>query len=523
MSTPAVTVYINGDSAQLGEELTKSSQAIRDFGAVSEEAGAATKFSMLEARGSVQLLAGEFGEHVPREISRMIATIPGIGVALESILPIMGAVWAIGKIEKWAEANKKAAQDLTDEQKAAYDAATTGAEKFMKAQEASIKATYELAIAQASGDKIRQDQLRIDEAVALGKAQDSNISKMEQEREVLRGIVAEAENEGRALKATQAERAAHPLGKGGAGGGLPVTEDVDAKAQKARDTINDLTALIEAASLRGLENQAKVIDGIAKEGNDRVEAAKKAARAEEEAFKKYSEIMHRAMEERKRDAIDYENLQVQVNNFIVDAHVAMNKEMDQNNADIRKEEDYWLDSGLKAEQKAADEKVKIAEKAAKDAEKAAKEAAKIQEEELKHLSSELTRTFNETLFHGKNLWRGLEQVGVQAMESIITKTVEAEVAEMLEGKSAQLAHAKAWATGAGSAVSWYSDYRPYSRPDCCCGWLCCCDGLRVWWRGPRFRTHSDSRARRRDGYHPATDGADEEQHGQRPRSDAHPL
>ena len=52
MSTPAVTVYINGDSAQLGEELTASSQAVREFAAVSEEAGAATKFSMMEARGS---------------------------------------------------------------------------------------------------------------------------------------------------------------------------------------------------------------------------------------------------------------------------------------------------------------------------------------------------------------------------------------------------------------------------------------------------------------------------------------
>ena len=39
----------------------------------------------------------------------------------------------------------------------------------------------------------------------------------------------------------------------------------------------------------------------------------------------------------------------------------MNKEREQNDADVRKLENFWLESGLAAERKAADEKVKIAE------------------------------------------------------------------------------------------------------------------------------------------------------------------
>ena len=123
MSTPAVTVYINGDSAQLGEELGKAIQAIRDAGGSVEQA--ATKFSMLEARGSVQLLASEFGVHVPREISRMIAAIPGIGVAMEGILPAMAAVWAVVEIEKYITKMREAEVAVSEGLSKALEATTT--------------------------------------------------------------------------------------------------------------------------------------------------------------------------------------------------------------------------------------------------------------------------------------------------------------------------------------------------------------------------------------------------------------
>jgi predicted metal-dependent HD superfamily phosphohydrolase len=128
MSTPAVTVYINGDSAQLGEELGKAIQAIRDAGGSVEQA--ATKFSMLEARGSVQLLASEFGVHVPREISRMVASIDGLGPVLQNMVGIMAAVWAITAIEKYITKMREAEAAVSEGFSKALEATTTRSDEL---------------------------------------------------------------------------------------------------------------------------------------------------------------------------------------------------------------------------------------------------------------------------------------------------------------------------------------------------------------------------------------------------------
>jgi hypothetical protein len=378
---------------------------------------------MLEARGSVQLLAGEFGEHVPREISRMIATIPGIGIALQEILPIMGAVWALEKIYAWAEANKKAAQDLTDEQKAAYDAATTGAEKFMKAQEASIKATYELAIAQASGNPIRQDQLRVAEAIALGKAQDNNIATMEREREVLRGIVAEEEKKAQSIRDVAAEQAAYTP----TGGAVANTSDEDAKGQKARDTISDLTALIEAASLRGDGIQAKVIDGIAKEGKDRADAAKAAERSAEQTAKALEKQQEASQ---KYWAKDGENMRKD----IAEALQLSEKEVTERERmtnEGRVADDAVADEIRKREKKDHDEKLKLWEEEEAVRKKLAKQAEEVEkkrEEAFMRGEEKIARTFNDsfskTLVEGGNFSKAMTQMGEKMLEEMIQQEME---------------------------------------------------------------------------------------------------
>jgi chemotaxis protein histidine kinase CheA len=448
MSTPAVTVYINGDSAQLGQELTASSQAIRDFGAVSEEAGAATKFSMMEARGSVVLLGEEFGVHAPREISRMIAAVPGIGIALQNLLPIMGAVWAVGKIYEWAEAHRKATQDLTDEQKAAYEAATTGAEKFLKAQEASIKATYALAIAQASGDKIKQGQLRVEEAEALGRAQDDNMAKMQGELEHQKSIVAEEEKKAEAIRASQAERAKHPLGKGGAGGGLPATEDEDAKAQAARDNIDKLTALIEAASLKDLELQAQAITGthtVSKEKMDAAEKAEKALEKEQETSKAYWEK-------------DRANMQKD----LADAQRAAEKERAEKERLAHEEFEATQAVGTevkKMDDKAAAEKKKRLEQEEHEREKHNHkiiEMEKKKAEEMKHvedrIAGDVSRTVAHSLFEAKSLGAGFEQVAKQMGEDMVQALIRWAIQELLS--HTLMKKSAATLAGANMTASW---------------------------------------------------------------------
>ena len=75
----------------------------------------------------------------------------------------------------------------------------------------------------------------------------------------------------------------------------------------------------------------------------------------------------------------------------------MNQELEQNDADVRKMEEFWLASELSAEKKAADEKVRIAKEEYKQKEAAAKDAAEqgikldkmLAEVEKKHAEQEL--------------------------------------------------------------------------------------------------------------------------------------
>ena len=76
------------------------------------EAGESLDHSMVESRGAVVLLGEQFGVHTPREISRLIATIPGIGLALSSVLPILAAVWAVEKIIEWHKHVQEAQEAL---------------------------------------------------------------------------------------------------------------------------------------------------------------------------------------------------------------------------------------------------------------------------------------------------------------------------------------------------------------------------------------------------------------------------
>jgi hypothetical protein len=103
---------LEANTATFSGDLGKASGKLKVFADDAEAAGERVDFSMREARGSLMLMGDEFGIHLPREIRTMIAEMPGIGIALESLLPIMGAVFAVGMIAKWMEAHKKAQEEL---------------------------------------------------------------------------------------------------------------------------------------------------------------------------------------------------------------------------------------------------------------------------------------------------------------------------------------------------------------------------------------------------------------------------
>ena len=136
MSTPAVGVLIQGDNqagpaivevqAQL-DSLGASAQAMADK--MSAAAGQ-TKFSMMEAKGTLALVGEEIGVSIPRHVRTFIAELPGVGVALEAafsataLFVLLDVVVRVAeKVGEWYDKltmasatqkeNEKEAQDLT--------------------------------------------------------------------------------------------------------------------------------------------------------------------------------------------------------------------------------------------------------------------------------------------------------------------------------------------------------------------------------------------------------------------------
>ncbi len=107
-----LTVDLLANTATFTADLGKAGNSLDELGKKAAHAGDGIDVSMRAARGSLMLIGDEFGVHLPREIRTMIAEIPGIGLALEAILPIMGVVFAAKMIYEFIEANEKAAREL---------------------------------------------------------------------------------------------------------------------------------------------------------------------------------------------------------------------------------------------------------------------------------------------------------------------------------------------------------------------------------------------------------------------------
>ena len=180
-----LVVNLKAQTASFTDSMGKTRQCFVDFKEDAAGAGQAMDFSMREARGSLMVMEHELGVHLPREINTLIASVPGVGAAFQTLLPIMGVVFAAGLIYKFVEDNKKAAAQVAEAwTKNADTTNSVFASLGDKLLEVGIKADH--LAKNDVGALLKQLQLIdrqtfagiISETVKLGKSAEDAFSKM---------------------------------------------------------------------------------------------------------------------------------------------------------------------------------------------------------------------------------------------------------------------------------------------------------------------------------------------------------
>src|SRR5271157_2526340 len=317
-------VNLKAGTAEFTGPLSDARASLGDFGTAAREAGQKAEFSMREARGSMMLMEHELGVRLPREMNTLIAGIPGIGVAMEALLPILGVVFAVKFITDWVEAHRKATEEM----------AAAHARFGTVAQEVFNGLDDRLLQAGKKADELRGDHLAalnkeltlIDHATlkdlakefeALGKSADAVFDGLKAKWYEIGSGSAGAKNALTEFGAQYEQLLA--LGKGGEAndllkGTLTSAEKTlatmrAAKAEASGDTMEEQgggpsekelssqEALV-ATLQRMVTVKGKLAELNAKErGNDLTEAAQKAAREQTTAAEKMFEDIQRKREE----------------------------------------------------------------------------------------------------------------------------------------------------------------------------------------------------------------------------------
>jgi len=180
-----LTIRIEGDASGAAASFTFTEEQLKKLKSSLDEIGPGgitkipvvakeAEYSMMEARHSAMLFGEETGVHIPRAVASMLASIGPVGAIMAAAFPILAAVAlfevvskGIEKFNKWYEA----LSNITAEEQKAFDQATKVAKENLKNVEAQIKGTYDLAIAQAHGDPIKQAALKVEMQKSLISAQ----------------------------------------------------------------------------------------------------------------------------------------------------------------------------------------------------------------------------------------------------------------------------------------------------------------------------------------------------------------
>lgn len=456
----------------MGEAAKSARSAFDDIRDSAREAGEGVREStrgmgghMMEARHGVMMLGEEFGVHLPRGITTFIASLGPVGAAMEEAFPflaiILGATLLIEHLVKVSDAADKAAEDG----RKMADGFTTG---LIDAQLEVVKAETEIRklAGEPAWDLLAQE-LQLKDA----KKGYENISHLEGKvKELLEVAHASSnwnpfnwfDNSGDVANKVKALKAEMDGKSQSEQGGILAQELV------AQTKILEQRRASSDASATELQNQAKYVDFLNEETALIQTQAYAASKGDEAQAKKgHADEAKKAEEAAKKRA----EAEEKINKLIVTAHKAMNQELEQNDADVRKMEEFWLSSELSAEKKAADEKVRIAKEEYRQKEAAAKEAAEqgikldkmLAEVEKKHAEQELrlaekraavVKHFaDEAIFSNRSVAAVAEQMGKQMLQSLISNTLEGLMVRKSAAAAERLEDAGAWARGAGKAVA----------------------------------------------------------------------
>src|ERR1039458_8760947 len=84
-----LTVNLEANTASFTADLGKAGNSLENLSDKATTAGAATDYSMGEARHGVMLLGEEFGIHLPRGLTTFIASLGPVGAAMEIAFPFI--------------------------------------------------------------------------------------------------------------------------------------------------------------------------------------------------------------------------------------------------------------------------------------------------------------------------------------------------------------------------------------------------------------------------------------------------
>jgi hypothetical protein len=372
-----LTVNLEANTASFSGDLGKASRSAEDFGRSASAAGQQVEFSMREARGGIAMMGEELGVRIPRHLQMLAAEIPGVGMAFATMLPLIGVVAAIGIIEKLIEKHKEAAKAMA-EAIGAVDVAVEKSGANTKIE--LLKLAKEFDDLTGNHAKALVEEIELLDAITLkqlgteleglAKLGDKVFASMQKAETSFwfggqwNSAAAQVKTDLDAFN-TKLELLVHTGTKADVAVAVvqhlaDVTKELN-KEQAAQGKETGHKDRVEA-----LKQELTLAQALAKEyaDADKVEGAQKKvaaakegiaiAKQEAEEFKKSSEIMHRAMEERKKDAIEAAKSAEQLNKIV--------EELDR---DIAKEKEKAGKEWLKIQARIGEEERKQAEMMAK--------------------------------------------------------------------------------------------------------------------------------------------------------------
>lgn len=102
-----LTVNLEANTASFTADLGKAGNSLENLSDKAGKAGESMDFSMTKARGGLMMVEESVGVHLPRHLNMLIAEIPGVGAAFETMLPIIGVVAAIAIVAKLIEKHEE--------------------------------------------------------------------------------------------------------------------------------------------------------------------------------------------------------------------------------------------------------------------------------------------------------------------------------------------------------------------------------------------------------------------------------